>query len=108
MPFLFATHCHGLFYISVKSVIISKRGSNYRVNLPKSPKERLLKNKKIELPFLFATHRQDQFYTIVKYHENIPMEGERNKKIVFELDTDRLSKPEGAHYHRFLEPPGET
>ena len=76
MSFLYATHCHDLFYIIVKyhDYILKDIQDTERTRICiKSIKVEITQKViKQELSFLYATHCHDLFYITVKYHQNIP------------------------------------
>ena len=75
--FLYATHRHDLFNITVKYHDYISKGiqvtERTRVCIKKSIKGEITqKVLKRGLSFLYATHRHDLFYMTVKCHKNIP------------------------------------
>ena len=76
LPCLYATHCHDLFYITIKyhqnisnSFQAMERTQNCIWNHQGGLTQKVWK---LELSFLYAAHRHDLFYITVKYHQNIP------------------------------------
>ena len=76
LSFLYVTHRHDLFYITVKYHDNILKGIQVMVrtwnSIWNNQKEITLKVWKWELSFLYATHRHDLFYITVKYHDYIP------------------------------------
>ena len=76
LSFLYATHCHDLFYINVKYHDYISKGiqvtERTRICIKSIKGEITKKVLKRGLSFLYATHRHDLFYITVKYHQNIP------------------------------------
>ena len=65
VSFLYVTHCHDLFYITVK----------YHDYIPKGieiTQRTRICIKKRGLSILHATQSHDMFYITVKFHQNIP------------------------------------
>ena len=76
MSFLYATHRHELFYITVKyhgyipnSFQVKEQTQNCIGNHQGEITQKVWKR---ELSFLYATHHHDLFYIAVKYHDYIP------------------------------------
>ena len=74
--FFYATHCHDLFYITVKyhdyipkGIKVMERPRNCIWNHQGEITQKVHKR---ELSFLYVTHHHDLFYITVKYHDYIP------------------------------------
>ena len=77
LSFSYPTHCHDLFYITVKyhdyipqGIQVTEHGHEItQKSIKGAITQEVIKR---ELSFLYATHRHDLFYITVKYHQNIP------------------------------------
>ena len=76
LSFLYVTHCHDLFYITIKyhqnipnGFQVMERTRNCIWNDQGEITQKVWKQ---ELSFLHSTHHHDLFYITVMYHDNIP------------------------------------
>ena len=73
---MYATHCHDLFYITVKYQDYTPKGiqvkERTRICMKKHQRGDNSKSIKVRLLFLYAAHRYDLFYITMKYHDYIP------------------------------------
>ena len=76
LSFLYATHRHDLFYVTVKyhdsipkGIQVTERTQICIKMHQRGDNSKILKR---GLSFLYATHRHDLFYITMKYHQNIP------------------------------------
>ena len=75
LPFLYVTHCHDLFYITIKyhqNILNCFQFMHRTQNCIWNDRGEITqKVRKRGLPFLVETHRHGLFYITIKYHQNI-------------------------------------
>ena len=100
LSFLYATHPHHLFYLTVKyhdyipkGIQVTERTWICIKNIKGEITQKVLKQ---GLSFLYMTHRHDLFYITVKYHQNIP------NGIQVIQQTQKCLRTDGRQAHRYI------